>query len=73
MIKNKGYYFKRAFFFALPIAVFVIVFGLFDIDFSDVSELLKLFGKGVFVGLITGVILGLINVFAKVDTLFKKE
>ncbi len=73
MIKNNTYYFKRALILAVPIGVFVIVLGLFEIDFSNMSLILKLFGKGLFVGVFTAIILGIINVFMKVDTFLKKE
>lgn len=73
MIKNNTYYFKRALFLAIPIAVFVVVLGLFEIDYSNLSLILKLILRGIFVGVFTAIILGIINVFTKVDTFFKKE
>ncbi len=58
---------------SLPIAVFVIVRDLFDIELTDLSEIIKTVFKGFFVGLITGVILGIINMFAKVETFMKTK
>ena len=69
-MKSKMHYFKIAFILSVPIAVFVIVYGLFEVDFSDSSQIMILIAKGVFTGLFTGLILGLINIFAKVDSLF---
>ncbi|QNK77966.1 hypothetical protein H7F37_02435 [Winogradskyella sp. PAMC22761] len=73
MKKNNFYYFKKAIILSIPIAVFVIVRDLFDIGLYDISAIMKTFAKGLFVGIITGVILGIINIFAKVETFMKKE
>ena len=73
MRKNNLFYFKKALILSIPIAVFVIVLDLFDIGFYDISDIMKIFAKGLFVGIITSIILGIINVFAKVETLMKKE
>jgi len=58
---------------SLPITVFVIVRDLFDIELTDLSEIIKTVFKGIFVRLITGVILGIINMFAKVETFMKTK
>ncbi|SDS41549.1 hypothetical protein SAMN04515667_2127 [Formosa sp. Hel1_31_208] len=73
MKKNNFYYFKRALLLSLPIAVFIIISELFDIELSDSNAVIKAFAKGFFVGVLTGVILGILNIFAKIDTFLKKE
>ncbi|WP_178985626.1 hypothetical protein [Winogradskyella helgolandensis] len=73
MKKNSLYYFKRALMLSIPMAIFVIVRDLFDLELYNSTTILKTFAKGLFVGIITGLILGIINIFAKVDTLIKKE
>jgi len=72
MKKNNLYYFKKGVILSIPITVFVIVLDLFDIGLSDISAIIKTFTKGLFVGIITGAILGIINIFAKVETFMKK-
>ena len=66
------YYFKRAF---IPFAVFIIVFhitkGLFDVDFSNITEVGELIVKGIIGGIITGIIMGILNIFFKINTLRK--
>jgi hypothetical protein len=73
MMKNNMHYFKITLILAVPIAVFIIVLGLFELDYSSWSSVLKLLGKGLFVGVFTAIILGIINMFTKVDTFLKKE
>ena len=73
MKKNNFYYFKKALLLIIPIAVFVIIRDLFKVELFDFSEILKLIAKGIFVGVFTGMILGIINVFAKIETFKKKE
>ena len=73
MKKNNFYYFKKALLLIIPIAVFVIIRDLFKVDLFDFSEILKLIAKGIFVGVFTGMIFGIINVFAKIETFKKKE
>jgi ABC-type phosphate transport system permease subunit len=73
MKNNNLYYFKKGLLLILPIAIFTIIKGLFDVGFSDFYVILKLLAKGVFVGIFTGIILGLFNIFAKIDTFMKKE
>ena len=72
MKKNNFYYFKKALILIIPIAVFVIVRDLFDIEIYDMSTITKTIAKGLLVGIITGVVLGIINIFTKVETLMKK-
>ena len=72
MKKNNLYYFKKALLLIIPIAVFIIVKGLFEIDISNFSLILELLAKGVIVGVFTGLILGIFNIFAKIDTFLKK-
>ena len=73
MKKNNSYYFKKALLLIIPIIVFIIVKGLFEIGISDFSAVLKLLAKAIFVGVFTSVILGIFNMFVKIDTFMKKE
>ncbi len=72
MKNNNLYYFKKGLLLSIPIAVFIIIKGFFEVRFSDFSVLLKLLAKGVFVGFFTGVILGLLNLFVKIESVIKK-
>lgn len=73
-MKNNYFYFKRAFFLCIPISVFIIVRDLFNIDTSNANFeiIIKLFLKGIFVGVVTATVLGVINIFAKKESLMKK-
>ncbi|WP_322549135.1 hypothetical protein [Flavobacterium psychraquaticum] len=73
MEKNNFYYFKKAIILSIPIAVFVIMRDLFDVGLYDISAIMKSIAKGLFVGIITSAILGIINIFAKVETFMKKK
>ena len=73
MKKNNFYYFKKVLLLSVPIAVFVIISELFDIGLSDTTAIMKAFAKGLFVGVLTGVILGILNIFAKIETFLKKD
>ncbi len=73
MKKNNFYYFKRAFLTSFPIAIFVIVQNIFEIGLSDTYQTMETLIKGILVGVLTGTILGMINIFAKVETFIKKE
>ena len=68
MKKTNTYYFKKTFYLVFTLAfVFILVRGLFDIDYSTES-LYKLLLTSLLTGLITGGLLGLINMLW-----FKKE
>jgi xanthosine utilization system XapX-like protein len=58
--------FKIAF-FAMSAGIFVgtLVYGLFEVDFSDKEALLKLFLKSLITGVVSGLVLGLLNMFFK--------
>lgn len=73
MKKDNVYYFKKPLILSIPITVFVIVRDLFDVEFYDNAIIFKIVVKAVIVGITTVVILGIINVFAKVETFKKKK
>ena len=73
MKKNNFYYFKKALLLIIPITVFVIIRDLFEVESFNFLEILKLIAKGVVVGIFTGISLGIINIFAKIETFMKKK
>ena len=73
MKKNNFYYFKKTLLLIIPITVFVIIRDLFKVEPFNFLEILKLIAKGVVVGVFTGIILGIINIFAKIETFMKKK
>ena len=70
---NKYYYFKVTFIFVF-VALFVAnaIKGLFDIGFSNIDELIKMVLKSFVISILTGLILGLLNMFFKVNIFNKK-
>jgi hypothetical protein len=58
---------------SVPIATFIIIRELFEIDLTDTSLIIKIFVKGISVGILTSIIMGIINIFAKVETFMKKK
>jgi hypothetical protein len=58
---------------SVPIATFIIIKELFEIDLTDTSIIIKIFVKGISVGILTSIIMGIINIFAKVETFMKKK
>lgn len=63
MKKTNTYYFQKTFYLVFTLAfVFILVRGLFDIDYSTES-LYKLLLTSLLTGLVTGGLLGLINMF----------
>jgi hypothetical protein len=61
MKKSNIYYFKKTFYFVFTLAfVYILVKGFFDIDYSTQS-LYKLLLTSLIAGLVTGALLGLIN------------
>lgn len=61
MKKSKSYYFKRTFYFVFTfLFTYTLVKGLFEIDYSTKS-IWMLFLKALLSGLITGALLGFIN------------
>lgn len=71
---NKFSYFKKTF---LPIFVGlfvgIFVYGLFDIDFSNNEVLTKLLFRSFVTAITTGLVLGILNMFFKIDYFQKKE
>jgi predicted RND superfamily exporter protein len=65
-------YFNKGFLLSMPIAVSIIVVRLFYIDYRSLSEILELFVIAIVSGIITGTILGLLNMVFKKDQIFKK-
>ncbi len=72
MKKDNFYYFKIAQIVSIPISVFVIVRNLLDIEDFNSASVSTIFLKGLVVGIVTAVILGLINIFIKIDTFRSK-
>ena len=73
-MKNRSTYFKITF---IPISAGlfagILVFGLFDIDFSDGEALKNLLLKSLVIAVSTGLILGILNMFLKIGNFQKKE
>jgi len=71
---SKWFYFKIAF-FSISAGLFVglFVYGLFDIDFSNSQAIMKLLLKSLATGIGTGLVLGILNVFFKIDNFPKKR
>lgn len=70
---GKAYYFKVTFIF-VSVALFVanIFKGLFEIGFSNIDELTIMVSKSFVISILTGLILGLLNMFFKVNIFNKK-
>ncbi|WP_026977927.1 hypothetical protein [Flavobacterium tegetincola] len=70
---NRFSYFKVTF-LSLTAGLFVGIFlyGLFDVDFSDHQALINLLFKSFVTAIITGLLLGLLNMFFKIGN-FKKK
>jgi hypothetical protein len=64
---NRSTYFKMTF-ISVSAGLFagILVFGLFDIDFSDGEALKNLFLKSLVIAVGTGLILGILNMFFKI-------
>ena len=73
MKKNNFYYLKKPLLFSVPIAVFLIIRELFEIGFSDINEIFIFIAKSLVIGILTTLIMGVINIFVKIDTLMKKQ
>jgi hypothetical protein len=50
-----------------------LVYGLFDIDFSNTEAITKLVLKSFVTATVTGLILGIMNMFLKIGNFQKKE
>ncbi|KUJ53381.1 hypothetical protein [Chryseobacterium sp. JAH] len=70
---NRSTYFKMTF-ISVSTGLFagILVFGLFDIDFSDKEALKNLFLKSLVIAVGTGLILGILNMFLKIGNFQKK-
>lgn len=73
-MKSRFFYFKMTF-LAISSGLFsgILIFGLFDIDFSDTEALKKLLLKSLVTAVGTGFILGVLNMFFKMGNFKKKE
>ena len=74
---TKFYRFKIAFFpISVGMTVGMIVYGLFDIDLSNLPSIGRLAGKSLLMGVIEGALFGLLNMFFKVlpiKSLFERK
>jgi hypothetical protein len=71
---NRFFYFKVTF-LSLAAGIFagMVVYGIFDIDFSNSEELSKLLWKSFVTAIGTGLIMGILNMFFKIGNFPKKE
>ena len=71
---NRFYYFKVTF-LSITAGLFagILVYGLFDIDFSNTEAITKLVLKSFVTATVTGLILGIMNMFLKIGNFQKKE
>lgn len=71
---KRFFYFKITF-LTISTGLFVgmLVYGLFDIDFSNNKELTKLLLKSFFTSILTGLMLGILNMFLKIGNFPQKE
>ena len=71
---NRFFYFKVTF-LQISAGLFVgaLVYGLFDVDFSNREALIKLFLKSFIVAVIIGLLMGLLNMYFKIGYFQKKE
>jgi hypothetical protein len=71
---NRFFYFKMTFSsIAAGLFAGMLVYGLFDIDFSNSEALTKLLFKSLVTAIITGLIMGILNMFLKIGNFQKKE
>jgi hypothetical protein len=71
---DRLFYFKVTF-LSISVGLFVgiLVYGLFDIDFSNSEALKTLVLKSLATGVGTGFVLGVLNMFFKIENFPKKE
>ncbi len=71
---SRLFYFKVTF-LSISVGLFVgiLVYGLFDIDFSNSEALKTLVLKSLATGVGTGFVLGVLNMFFKIGNFPKKE
>mgnify|MGYP000468074852 CR=1 FL=1 len=71
---NRFFYFKVTFLSnAAGIFAGMVVYGIFDIDFSNSEELTKLLWKSFVTAIGIGLIMGILNMFFKIGNFQKKE
>lgn len=71
---DRLFYFKVTFLsISTGLFVGILVYGLFDIDFSNSEALKTLVLKSLATGVGTGFILGVLNMFFKIGNFPKKE
>jgi len=66
-------YFQKGLLLSIPIATFIIVRESLEFEFETIDDFLIIIAKGLVIGLISGVILGLLNMIFKYDTFYKKK
>lgn len=71
---NRFFYFKVTF-LSISAGIFVgmLVYGIFDIDFSNNEAIKKMLFKSLVMAVGTGLIMGLLNMFFKIDIFKRKE
>ncbi|WP_162126108.1 hypothetical protein [Flavobacterium phycosphaerae] len=71
---NRFFYFKVTF-LSVSAGLFagIIVYGLFDIDFSNSEALTKLVTRSFVTAIVTGLLLGILNMFFKIGNFPNKE
>jgi hypothetical protein len=71
---NRFIYFKVTF-LAITVGLFagLLVYGLFDVDFSNSETLKKLLLKSFVTAVGTGLIFGILNMFFKIGNFQKRE
>lgn len=71
---NRFFYFKVTF-LSVTAGLFagILVFGLFDIDFSNTDAITRLLLKALVTAIGTGLVLGILNMFFKIGNFQKKE
>ena len=71
---NKYFYFKATF-LSINGGLFtgLLVYGLFDIDFSNKAAILNLIIWSLFVSVVAGAILGVLNMYFKIGNFQKNK
>ena len=71
---TRFYYFKVTF-LSISAGLFsgMVVYGLFDVDFSTKEALIKLISKSLFTAIGTGLIMGILNMVFKIGNFQKRE
>lgn len=70
---NKYFYFKKTF-LSITAGLFagLLVYGLFDVNFSDIEALKILLLRSLVTAVGTGLILGILNMYFKIGNFQKK-